>query len=190
MRARRPSVTLSPVRRGEGLAACALAFALLVSCDREERRVNDPPNPNVHRERLVSLQPGPPNADVRIRNRYDGNAWAIAEGKRLFTWYNCSGCHANGGGGMGPALMDAKWIYGSAAENIASTILEGRPNGMPSFRGKIPEQQVWQLAAYVRSLSGLVPTDAAAGREDHMFVKKRELATEKLDPEREAARHP
>ena len=28
------------------------------------------------------------------------NAYAIAQGKRLFSWYNCVGCHANGGGGI------------------------------------------------------------------------------------------
>ena len=65
----------------------------------------------------------------------------MAEGQRLYRWYNCAGCHANGGGGMGPPLMDDKWIYGSEPENIVATILEGRPNGMPSFRGKVPDDQ-------------------------------------------------
>jgi cytochrome c oxidase cbb3-type subunit 3 len=69
---------------------------------------------------------------------------------------------------MGPALMDAKWIYGSEPEQIFASVMEGRPNGMPSFRGKIPEDQVWQIAAYVRSLGGLTPTGAEPGREDHM----------------------
>jgi len=39
---------------------------------------------------------------------------------------------------------------------------------MPSFRGKLPEHQAWQIAAYVRSLSGLVAKDAAPARSDHM----------------------
>ena len=55
---------------------------------------------------------------------------------------------------MGPPLMDDQWIYGSAPANIVATILEGRPNGMPAFRGKIPDHQAMQLAAYVRSISG------------------------------------
>ena len=33
---------------------------------------------------------------------------------------------------------------------------------MPSFRGKIPDDQIWQLVAYVRSLSGHAPKDARA----------------------------
>ena len=56
---------------------------------------------------------------------------------------------------MGPPLIDDKWIYGSDPDQIFATIMQGRPNGMPSFRGKIPDYQVWQLAAYVRSLGGL-----------------------------------
>jgi cytochrome c oxidase cbb3-type subunit III len=99
---------------------------------------------------------------------YDRNAFAISEGQKLFSWFNCSGCHSNGGGGMGPALMDDLWIYGSDPANIFATIVQGRPNGMPSFRGRIADHQVWQLVAFVRSLSGQVSFDAKSARSDHM----------------------
>ena len=63
--------------------------------------------------------------------------------------------------------MDAQWIYGNQPQNIFSTIVEGRPNGMPSFRGRIATQQVWQLVAYVRSVGaiaqGFVPGDPKKG---------------------------
>src|ERR1044071_3848683 len=58
---------------------------------------------------------------VRPPTRSETNAYAIAEGKRLYTQLNCVGCHANGGGGMGPPLMDDKWIYGSAPANKIGT---------------------------------------------------------------------
>src|SRR5689334_2564830 len=45
---------------------------------------------------------------------YQGNAYALSQGKHLFEWFNCVGCHAHGGGAIGPPLMDADWIYGSA----------------------------------------------------------------------------
>jgi len=45
--------------------------------------------------------------------------------------------------------MDDEWIYGFEPVNIFATIVEGRPNGMPSFRNRIPDYQVWQLVAYV-----------------------------------------
>lgn len=84
---------------------------------------------------------------------YYNNAEAVNTGKRLFNQYNCSGCHSNGGGGMGPNLMDDEWIYGSRLEQIHQTLVEGRPNGMPAWGGRVPDQQLWQIATYVRSLS-------------------------------------
>jgi cytochrome c oxidase cbb3-type subunit 3 len=84
---------------------------------------------------------------------YDGNAAYIADGKQYFTWYNCSGCHFNGGGGIGPSFMDKVWRYGGRIDQIHNSIAEGRPNGMPTWRDKIPDSQIWEIAAYVRSLS-------------------------------------
>jgi cytochrome c oxidase cbb3-type subunit 3 len=51
---------------------------------------------------------------------------------------------------------------------VAASILQGRPNGMPAFAGRIPEDQVWQLVAYVRSMSGQLQTDVAPGRSDSL----------------------
>ena len=89
----------------------------------------------------------------KIGEEYAKSPKHIEAGKELFQAMNCTGCHANGGGGFGPALMGKTWIYGGSVENIASTIVEGRPNGMPSFRSLLAMEQVWELAAYVKSLS-------------------------------------
>lgn len=103
-----------------------------------------------------ALQPGVGHTlvttDPQAAQYYD-NADAVNTGRRLFQQYNCSGCHSNGGGGMGPSLMDGIWIYGGRLEQIHQTLVEGRPNGMPSWGGKIPDKQLWQISAYVRSLS-------------------------------------
>jgi cytochrome c oxidase cbb3-type subunit 3 len=48
---------------------------------------------------------------------------------------------------------------------------------MPSFRNKIPDYQVWQLVAYVQSMSGQTPIDASAGRNDHMRAHRAEPIT-------------
>src|SRR4030095_3164523 len=119
--------------------------------------------------RAGNYVPAPP-----FRAPYEENAFGVSEGQRLFSWYNCVGCHFHGGGGIGPPLMDDKWIYGSEPQNVFATIVEGRPNGMPSFRGKIPDTQVWQIAAYVRSMSGQLSSLVAPGREDDMNAKKPE----------------
>jgi cytochrome c oxidase cbb3-type subunit 3 len=166
----RPSHRLSAAAR-TGVLLTLASVATLTSCKREERRFREsPPSATPGGTvRVSSLQPGVVQDTSLVRNVYEGNAYAVSEGQRLFGWYNCSGCHANGGGGMGPALMDDEWIYGSGAEQIYNTIVQGRPNGMPSFAGKVPSQQVWQLVAYVRSLSGLNPASTRSARTEHMM---------------------
>jgi cytochrome c oxidase cbb3-type subunit 3 len=154
-------------------ALLASALVMLTGCQREEREFRPkPPVPeSVEQLALSPLSPGgsPPVVSVSGKGRkYEETASDQAEGKRLFAWFNCTGCHSNGGGGSGPALMDDKWIYGSAIESIVDSIRAGRPNGMPSFRGKIPDEQIWQLAGYVRALGGLVAADVAPSRNDDL----------------------
>lgn len=156
--------------------AALIAFALLLTiagCEREQRTLQQPPSASevVKVARMNELV----GADApSAPNPFEGNAQALADGKRYYDWFNCSGCHAQGGGGTGPALMDDIWIYGSEPGNIVASILQGRPNGMPSFSGRLTETQGWQLAAYVRSMSGLVPSDAAPGRNDSLHGKPSE----------------
>ena len=171
------------------LAVFGLPFA---SCEREKRQFHEPPESAAPAQgvRQSELQPGAAASPAAVKNEYEENAYAISEGKRLYSWYNCKGCHAEGGGDIGPPLMDDRWIYGSNPENIYATIVEGRPNGMPSFAGKIPAFEVWQIAAYVRSLSGQVSKAASPSRSDHMNSKKPEQSTEKEKPKSKEAEHP
>jgi cytochrome c oxidase cbb3-type subunit 3 len=174
----------SPCRSRWRSLAITVALSLAsAGCEREARRFDTgPPSSPPGTVREVALQAGSsaPNADVRGPD--EGNAYGVSEGKRLYNQMNCSGCHFQGGGGIGPPLMDAQWIYGSEPENIFETIVAGRPNGMPSFRGKLGNDQVWQLVAYVRSMSGLLAKDVASGRNDDMQVRSQEQSTPKALP--------
>ena len=152
--------------------AAILSMLLVAACHREER--HNEPKPFGASIKAGESPPtiipggGPPSPlDPRAAN-YDNNAPALAEGQFLYTKMNCVGCHAHGGGGMGPALMDDKWRYGGRIDQIAATIAEGRPNGMPAWRGKLTEDQIWKLAAYVRSLSGQPSKDVVSSRADEM----------------------
>ena len=157
---------------------------LTIACEREQRRFDEPAAASapVDSVRLTPQQPGPMTPVAATKAPYSENAYALNEGKRLYSAYNCEGCHFLGGGGMGPALMDDKWIYGSDPANIFATIVEGRPNGMPSFGSKIPRYQIWQLVSYVRSMSGLVKSDIAPNRNDSMQARPAEAMTKQEHP--------
>lgn len=160
--------------------ACVVLLSLAIAaCERESRGFHER-QVVAAREQVAMQTPltaGGPVPNPGTESPFQKNAVGVSDGKRLFAQYNCSGCHANGGGGIGPALMDDQWIYGYEARNIYETILEGRPNGMPSFRNKIPDYQVWQLVAYVQAMSAQVPIDVAPGRDEHMQVRPAELIT-------------
>ena len=173
-----------------GAIAATCLLGALVACEREERRFSETPPTAApfSAVRQSVLSPGPRTRDVAVTSEYDDNAWAITEGQMLFNQWNCVGCHAHGGGGIGPPLMDSQWIYGSSPENIVATILEGRPNGMPSFQGRIGSPEAWKLAAYVRTLSGLTPMTARPSREDNtgyttsLMLKNRENPQQSFMP--------
>ena len=89
-----------------------------------------------------------------LRNPYSGDAAHIAEGGKLFIAYNCMDCHgAEGSGAMGPSLQDGRMHFGGTPGDIFESIYEGRPDGMPSWGGRISDDQIWQLVAYVETLS-------------------------------------
>jgi cytochrome c oxidase cbb3-type subunit III len=166
------------------LAGSVFIFCLLLGCAREQRNFREatPSNETGEGVQMSDIAPGHSADRKPNANPYEDSAYAVSQGKQLYEMYNCVGCHFHGGGGIGPPLMDNKWIYGSEPQNVYETIVEGRPNGMPSFRGKIPEQQLWEIVAYVRSMSGQLPKDVSPGREDHMYSKRPEASTPKEHP--------
>jgi cytochrome c oxidase cbb3-type subunit 3 len=148
--------------------------AALCGCQREQRAFATP-----------GLADAPPvttpmntvlgdTTDLAFRDRqqrtYEDNAYQVSQGEQLYSAFNCVGCHAHGGGDVGPALMDDKWIYGGEIDQIYLSIAQGRANGMPAFGGMIPSQQIWQIAAYVRSMGGHGPKSARASRADHLSM--------------------
>ena len=162
-----------------------LAVTMTSACEREKRQFTQIPptaTPGASAILVSQLQPGPAIINPKIDAPYDNNAYAVSEGKTLFTTMNCAGCHFQGGGGIGPALMDDEWIYGSAPEQIFSSIADGRPNGMPAWKYRLGTQQIWELVSYVRSLSSLNPKGARSGRDDHMMVKTPEASTPNAKP--------
>ena len=152
------------------LRVAGVFFSLLgVACQREKRDLRPAPTRlamvgPAARESL--LQPGGPQETLTPVNPAEGNGYAISEGQRLFNAYNCSGCHSHGGGGIGPPLIKDVWIYGNEPANLFDTIVKGRPNGMPSWGGRLPEYEIWQIVTYIRSLNNLEPKSVTPTRSD------------------------
>jgi len=105
--------------------------------------------------------------------------YAIQSGRATFATY-CSQCHGSGAAGAKgyPNLLDNDWLWGGDIESIAYTIRHGvrntedednaRFSQMPAFGDDyLEDEEITNLVAYVRSLSGLeseigdVPTGAA-----------------------------
>ena len=116
------------------IAAAAFAFAL-AACE--------------HTPGDSAASAAPP----RRRNPYANDVAAMAAGRQLFVRMNCYGCHGGrAGGGMGPSLRDVDWLYGGTDAQIFDSIAEGRAHGMPAWGPTLPEDQIWKIVAYVKSL--------------------------------------
>jgi mono/diheme cytochrome c family protein len=75
-----------------------------------------------------------------------------AAGRELFQEKQCAYCHGPRGMGAirlaGRSDLELKYVF--------ETISEGRVDGalrMPSWRGVLSEEQIWQATAYVLSLA-------------------------------------
>ena len=105
-------------------------------------------------------------------------ALARARGKTVFG-DNCAPCHGSGGAGAKgfPNLNDDDWLWGGSLDQIKQTIEFGARSGHEKGReglmvafgkdGILKKNEIANVAAYVRSLSGLSASkglDIAAGK--------------------------
>jgi cytochrome c oxidase cbb3-type subunit 3 len=168
------------VRNIFAIALCCV----LAGCEREKREFQAPASSIEMASGIptTDFRPGGAAAPTNYVNQSEERSYDLSQGKEMFERFNCVGCHAHGGGDKGPALMDDKWIYGYKPDQIYASIVQGRPNGMPAFGGKIPESELWKIVAYVRSLSGFTSKSVANGRSDHMSGAKPENSLSKPNP--------
>ncbi len=103
---------------------------------------------------ILVARAGHPEGEAKLLNPFAGDPEAVKEGRRLYLALGCSGCHGvMGGGGMGKPILDDTWIFGSDDETLYKLFKGGFPQQtMPRTWASIPDEQVWKLLAYVRSL--------------------------------------
>jgi PQQ-dependent dehydrogenase (methanol/ethanol family) len=111
----------------------------------------------------VSLLRAGQNPSDAVRSPLGTSPAAVAAGRVLYS-RSCESCHGPGGqGDRGPALNTARLVHGNEDADLFRTIRAGVPGTqMPPFGG-LDDQQVWQLAAYIRSLQGAAPAGDAPG---------------------------
>jgi PQQ-dependent dehydrogenase (methanol/ethanol family) len=112
-------------------------------------------------------------AAERQENPLAGSPAAVSAGRRLYE-QTCQSCHGGEGrGGRGPALTTGVFRHGSEDSQLFRNIRRGiAGTGMPAF-SRLTTDQVWQLVAYLRSLS------ARTGKGNERFAGDA-LAGEKL----------
>jgi len=121
-----------------------LACGLLSACG-AEKRTTGPGQPQT-----APTGPGDPRVAL-IEASFD----QISQGGRYFSWYGCGSCHAQGAPGA-RELGDPNWSHGGGFDQIYRSIAD-HPGISPAYGARIPTEQLWQLAAYVRSLPSLAP---------------------------------
>ena len=93
-------------------------------------------------------------ADGQVKNPFANDPKAIARGRAVFKGI-CSGyCHGTGKATRCPNLFDCEWEHGGTDANIFRTVTEGvKRTEMIGFKGKLPDEMIWKILAYIRSAS-------------------------------------
>ena len=79
---------------------------------------------------------------------------AITAGRRMFRAVCTGYCHSTQPGVTkdAPNLFDCNWQHGSTDDDLYRVITKGVPDTeMLPFDGKIPEDTIWKVIAYIRS---------------------------------------
>lgn len=89
---------------------------------------------------------------------YLSDASALEAGKKIFVTA-CAACHsADGGGTVGPNLVDDYWIHGGSISSVFKSIKYGWPEkGMKSWKDDYSPAQIAQIASYIKSIKGTKP---------------------------------
>ena len=107
------------------------------------------------------------NRIPREEDKYIGVPETIAAGKEIFVTM-CSLCHGpNGEGGRGPNLIGGRNVRQATHKELFNSIKNGIGGDMPPLN--LPDEKIWQITAFVRSLSSpaylqQVPGDPEAGK--------------------------
>jgi mono/diheme cytochrome c family protein len=112
-------------------------------------RAQHDPKAHRHQDAQALVNPLKPTADV------------LAAGRKVYDRH-CLDCHGEEGKGDGMAgetlkprpsdFTDAAWQHGSSDGEIFTVARDGAGEGMKGFKGKLTDQQLWQVVTFIKSL--------------------------------------
>ena len=126
----------------------------------------------------------PPQVYFALDKPYEGNAYNLSQGKRLYGWFGCKTCHADGQGGRGPAFLDGWWLYGPDMVSIVVVDPRWAAAWHAAFPDKMTTEQIWQFAGYVQTIGAYSAKTAAPGRNDAKQTRPAENRAPAADPVR------
>ena len=109
---------------------------------------------------------------VKIPIEMVEDAGRLDAAKEIFLG-KCAVCHlTDGGGSVGPNLTDEFWLNGGSLNDVFTTIRNGVPaKGMISWKGQISDEEMLDLASYIKNLKGTTPAKAKAAQGDKYIDK-------------------
>ena len=95
--------------------------------------------------------------EKEMKNPLEGDPKAIEQGKQFYK-FMCSTCHGlDAKGTRGPDLTSGQWTHGGTDAELLRVIMRGVPGtpmqGVAAY--DLPEDDVWMIIAYLRTLTGL-----------------------------------
>ncbi len=109
--------------------------------------------------------PGEPHtheAGQALTNPVEATSASVARGRQRYV-FSCRQCHGNTGkgdgdmshaGGVPSDFTDAVWQHGATDGEIFLVIRDGVTADMLGYKGQIPEEDIWNLVNYIKSLAG------------------------------------
>ncbi len=113
------------------------------------RAQEHPVEPHTHAEGHALANPTEPTSD------------SVATGRQRYV-FSCRPCHGNRGkgdgdmshaGGVPSDLTDKVWQHGASDGEIFLVIKEGVSADMQAYKSQIPDDDIWHLVNYIRSLA-------------------------------------
>jgi putative heme-binding domain-containing protein len=112
----------------------------------------------------------PLSASAQGGNPYDGDRTAMRAGAALYG-ARCAQCHGGDAKGITGPDLTLLWAAGTSDDRVFRLIQEGVSGSiMPSTSA--PDQEIWAMVAYMKSISTVPPFDNArgdAGRGQELF---------------------